>query len=1149
MAVPYAPGAFGDLSCPRCGEPLPETECWMVLTPDSDPALLDLVERGELNLATCAVCGQIGDLNVPVLWAEPGRSILVYDAFTASREESAIRRDIFAELAELDGFDVEALRGSSLTVRDFMELIDFLEMDDDLFDLAVTASRMREARMGLFGADRVEAILRDVEACPVFFIGDYERSAELLGHAEFWQGEQAESLRAIFADGLDPEDETATPGLRPRRLPPSARERFNAALAEAAEVITAEEGELIGTERALGVLVDRAITLTPEEAERFGGAGAEAAARFEGLAEVFERLGAEPPEPPAEPPGRDALREVVGRVGGGEYRPFAWDLLPEAVEPPPGLEEAVAAYVDGRYEEALERALLAERSCEPDQVRLCALYTAMLTLECDRPYGRGLARDAIAATVASIEETGQAEVNELTGLAHVQRVLGEVERQVGEFQWSLNYQLTAFDLYLTLSDWGWLSEVGPALVVSLVAFGRKDEAFQIALLLDNEEFWPRVPREPLARMFSAMASIEEPGLELVCDLGDGQTRVVERDGHPSRIIVEFRAPGQPDQSASTMIIGNRGLNELVRLLAAADDDDPADRLRLLLAVQQVEAYLLGSGREFRETVDMTLVRNVHQLVAMAMRAAGDDPPLPVVADVALAFATACQVAVTEALRADEIFARGGSTGDLGAYLWGLALLTGKVAYELDRVLDGLRRFTMTDHGSLTEAVLTSYALTLETAGELDKVIDLYRELIPRAEKRRSVFLNRTLTLWAQAAMSPPYIRLSRCLFARFLSGGDLGDAFLAADALERHRARELRRLGIARSGTEPSRWLVAPLDSASAALPDGHAVVCVGLHPHTVRVPGRWMAVGTSAGGAGAWAQETTPPELLYETHLWFAHQMQQAAQAVRRARVATMAEYTAILEQHVPAADAEARLCTLWKALGEGAGRFGELLISTEDYALLLPWSAAALVAAEREPVVRVLATTATAGQRPGAVDPAPSIVVAVQDDHSDRENARLAEAGEQVADLIAAEQPSDDARVIAVPQSELSVAGPAHALVLLGHGRRGHGLSHRLHEFAEPPRTVVLLGCWSAHIDQNLAHMEVEGLAVDLLGAGVEAVVASLWPVTLEAGALLTSAYLAELSQGLSPGRAFASARAALRSDPAFDHPAVWCGFTLFG
>jgi len=1145
MAISYAPGAFGDLACPRCGEFLPDATYWMVLTPNSDPELLDLVDEERLNLVECAVCGEFGDLSAPVLWADGNRSILLYDPFTASREESAVRREIFSLLDELGGFDVGELSRNSLSVRKLWELNEFRALDDEWFAFALEGTRLREARMGIFGAARVEAICRDFRTSSILVISDYERSAELLGHTEFWRGEEAQGVREMLASALDPDDETRSPGSEPK-LPPSARERFHAAVDEVRQVASAEVDELIGVERAVGVLVDRDVSLNPAEAERFGKAAAGWAERFDGLTDLFAQHAAEPAGEPPAPPGHTELREVIGRVGGGDYRPFAWTDS-HVTEPPAGLEEAVAAYTAGRYEEAFERALLVERSCDSDQKRLCALYTAMLTMECGRPYGRTLAVEAIGATIADIQGTGRAEWNELTALAHVQRVLGDVEKRSGQFQWALNHHLTAFDLYLTLEDWGWLSEVGPALVVSLVAFGRKGEAFDIAELLDSREIWPRMPRALLVQMLSALASAEEPGLEIVCDLGTGKVDVFDLGGARSRIVVGFRSLDNP-AVAETLIIGNRGLNELVRLLAAAED--PADRLRLLLAVQQAEARFLANGRAARVTLNNSLIRDVHRLVAVALAAVGDEPSLDVAANIALAFAVACQSAATEARLADEIFVSGGGAiGEVPALLWGSALLTGKAAYELDQILDERRQSTMTDHGSLTEAVLTYYALALEAAGHLDQAIELYQERIPRAEKRRSVFLNRTLTLWAQAAMTPPYIRFSRCLFARYLSGGDFQDALLAADALERHRARELRQRAITLSGTEPSRWLVSPLTSAAAAVPDGHAVICVGLHPYTPRIKGRWMAVGLPAGDTGGWAQETSPPELLYESYVWFSDRMQQVTRAVREARITSMDEYAGVLERLVPAAEIYEHLDSLWKALGEGAERFIELHICTEDYALQLPWSAAALISEAEEPVVRVLPTTALVGRAPGETEPAPSVLVAVQDDRPEHENAQLLKAGGDLAELIYSEQPSDEAKVRVCPQSDLHLAGPIDALVLFGHGRRGQGITHVLHEFGTWPRTVVLLACWSAHIDQNLSHMEVEGLAASLLASGVEAVVASLWPVTLEAGALFVSGYLADLSGGTAPGRAFVTARAALRSDSRYDHPAVWSGFTFFG
>jgi CHAT domain-containing protein len=93
------------------------------------------------------------------------------------------------------------------------------------------------------------------------------------------------------------------------------------------------------------------------------------------------------------------------------------------------------------------------------------------------------------------------------------------------------------------------------------------------------------------------------------------------------------------------------------------------------------------------------------------------------------------------------------------------------------------------------------------------------------------------------------------------------------------------------------------------------------------------------------------------------------------------------------------------------------------------------------------------------------------------------------------------------------------AEVLILLGHGRRESGLHGFMDDFLDldgrrTPRTVILLGCWSAHIVQGLSHREVEGLAVSLMGAGTEAVVASLWPVALPAGCEFIAHFLMEAS-----------------------------------
>ncbi|MDO9171570.1 MAG: CHAT domain-containing tetratricopeptide repeat protein [bacterium] len=93
-----------------------------------------------------------------------------------------------------------------------------------------------------------------------------------------------------------------------------------------------------------------------------------------------------------------------------------------------------------------------------------------------------------------------------------------------------------------------------------------------------------------------------------------------------------------------------------------------------------------------------------------------------------------------------------------------------------------------------------------------------------------------------------------------------------------------------------------------------------------------------------------------------------------------------------------------------------------------------------------------------------------------------------------------------------------------------------------------AVLSSCGSA--DGGLVAGEgVLGLASGFLGAGVPAVVATLWPVDDEATSRLIGFFYDELAAGRSPAAALGAARAALRDDPATAHPFYWAGFVLLG
>lgn len=95
---------------------------------------------------------------------------------------------------------------------------------------------------------------------------------------------------------------------------------------------------------------------------------------------------------------------------------------------------------------------------------------------------------------------------------------------------------------------------------------------------------------------------------------------------------------------------------------------------------------------------------------------------------------------------------------------------------------------------------------------------------------------------------------------------------------------------------------------------------------------------------------------------------------------------------------------------------------------------------------------------------------------------------------------------------------------------------------------RLTVLSGCESAG-GRVLSGEGVLGLSSAFLSAGVPAVLATLWPVDDARTADCIADFYRGLEQGESPARALRRAQAAIRADPATQHPFYWAGFVLIG
>lgn len=97
-------------------------------------------------------------------------------------------------------------------------------------------------------------------------------------------------------------------------------------------------------------------------------------------------------------------------------------------------------------------------------------------------------------------------------------------------------------------------------------------------------------------------------------------------------------------------------------------------------------------------------------------------------------------------------------------------------------------------------------------------------------------------------------------------------------------------------------------------------------------------------------------------------------------------------------------------------------------------------------------------------------------------------------------------------------------------------------------PARLAVLSSCGSA-AGAILAGEGVPGLASAFLGAGVPAVVGTLWPVEDQATRRFMGRFYDALATGAPPAVALIEARRSLRAEPATAHPFYWAGFVLLG
>ena len=259
-------------------------------------------------------------------------------------------------------------------------------------------------------------------------------------------------------------------------------------------------------------------------------------------------------------------------------------------------------------------------------------------------------------------------------------------------------------------------------------------------------------------------------------------------------------------------------------------------------------------------------------------------------------------------------------------------------------------------------------------------------------------------------------------------------------------------------------------------------------------------------------------------------------------------------------AADADSLCADLLAPLASQLAAAERVIVSPDGDLNLAPLSA--LVAADERTWIRIPSASLWRDLRTAddnAAAPASLTLLMADEDSS----LRLPAARWQADHL---ESTYDDVDVQAGPLDADALAGLAgrvlhvgahvrddpenawQSAVLLDDGPRGEWRAADVAAGRIGAPLVVLAGCTSGG-GRLLTGEGVQGLAPAFLIAGARAVVATLWPVDDAQSARFMSIFYAHLADGETAGRALATTRAELRSDPATAHPFAWAGYVLLG
>jgi hypothetical protein len=301
------------------------------------------------------------------------------------------------------------------------------------------------------------------------------------------------------------------------------------------------------------------------------------------------------------------------------------------------------------------------------------------------------------------------------------------------------------------------------------------------------------------------------------------------------------------------------------------------------------------------------------------------------------------------------------------------------------------------------------------------------------------------------------------------------------------------------------------------------------------------VAISGSSSSAESriWVNEVNPGERLQILHEWFTERLALVSRRGREQGPAR-ADLLSLVQEIAPEAEVYERFRVLSDLLLPKEEGIRKLYLSTEHYAFHLPWAGAVAACTGGDPglTVSIVPSSAfvTSGRRLEHPNRS-SIIGAIYFDDSD---PMLELAAEQIRTNIYADSDGDQSWTVemltdSTPADSATSPGTIDLdlVIVLSHGSQASGISSdRLAaSLRRKARCVLLLGCWSATVTQDNRHMEIEGTVTQFLEFGVQAVVASVWPVPAFAAIQFGSAFAIAMESCTDPATTFSAAVQVLR------------------